>query len=294
MWSLFRKRDDESCSTSPGIFDFDGEKLEPLKFSNGKTQADIVKEILDAIESGNRIIFIKGVCGSGKSAIALNLAKHFKKTSIIVPIKSLQEQYEYDYTKNKFILKENNQKLKISVIKGRNNFNCVFCGGKCDAGDLPCTIELKDKNIEQIKKYIEQNSNVNKSDFSSAGDLRRMSVAPACPFWSPLLPSAISAKAIETAKKLKYKSNSGEEYALFQRKRGCGYYDQYEAYINSDVMIFNSLKYILELLMGRKPKTDIDIIDECDEFLDNFSNEKTINLNRLLYALSNLNPIKRE
>ena len=72
--------------------------LEPLKFSNGKTQEDVVKEILGEIEKGAKIIFIKGVCGTGKSVIALNLAKHFKKTAIVVPIKSLQDQYEKDYT----------------------------------------------------------------------------------------------------------------------------------------------------------------------------------------------------
>ena len=38
--------------------------------------------------------------------------------------------------------------------------------------------------------------------------------------------------------------------------------------------------------MGRKPKTDIDIIDECDEFLDNFALEGTINLTRLRNELS--------
>jgi len=60
MWSLYRKKEGE------GIFDYSGEKLEPLKFSNGKTQADIVQEILDSINQGNKIIFVKGVCGSGK------------------------------------------------------------------------------------------------------------------------------------------------------------------------------------------------------------------------------------
>jgi len=33
--------------------------LEPLKFSNGKTQEDIVKEVLDAIEEGQNIILIQ-------------------------------------------------------------------------------------------------------------------------------------------------------------------------------------------------------------------------------------------
>ena len=98
VWSLYKR-----VESSDSIFNSDAEELKPIKFSNGKTQEDIVKEILDAIENGDKLIFVKGACGSGKSAIALNLARHFKKTSIVVPIKSLQEQYEKDYTKKKFI-----------------------------------------------------------------------------------------------------------------------------------------------------------------------------------------------
>ena len=95
-----------------------GKKLEPLIFSNKKNQEDIVNEILDAINKGHKIIFLRGMCGTGKSGIALNLAKHFKKTSIVVPIKSLQEQYTKDYSINKYVLK-NGKKLKISSIFGR-------------------------------------------------------------------------------------------------------------------------------------------------------------------------------
>src|SRR3989344_3979961 len=79
--------------------------LEPLKFSNGKSQEDVVKEVIEAHNQGYKLIFIKGVCGTGKSAIALNLAKHFGKTSIVVPVKSLQEQYIKDYTNKKYVLK---------------------------------------------------------------------------------------------------------------------------------------------------------------------------------------------
>src|SRR5690348_2253953 len=49
--------------------------LEPLKFSNGKTQEDIVKEVVELVKAGNKIIFIHGFCGTGKSAIALNIAR---------------------------------------------------------------------------------------------------------------------------------------------------------------------------------------------------------------------------
>ncbi len=294
MWSLFRKKEDDSLT---GIFDYDessAEKLEPLKFSNGKTQEDVVKEILNAIAEGHKLIFIHGMCGTGKSAIALNLARHFKKTSIVVPIKSLQEQYEHDYTKKMFILGKDKKRLKIAMIKGRGNFSCPFAGGKCDAVDLPCTIELREKNMELIKKYVEQNPVVEKFDFSSIADVRRMSIAPACSYWSPLLPSNIESKVLKDAKKIRYMSVCGKEFALFQRKRGCGYYDQYEEYSKSDVFIFNSRKYIIEIAIGRKPKTELDVIDECDEFLDNFANEEKINLNRLLMSVSNLFPDNRE
>jgi Rad3-related DNA helicase len=296
-WNLYKQREsDETYSKSKavgGIFDYDGEKMDPLKFSNGKTQENILQEVMAAVNAGIKLIFIKGACGSGKSAIALNLAKHFKKTSIVVPIKNLQDQYERDYTGKNFILKEDGKRLKISVIKGRGNFPCVFSRGKTAADTtLPCDIELREKNMAKILEYIEQNEEVKKEDFSSISDVRRVSVAAACPYWSPILPAETAGKVLSKAKKRKFMTISGKEYALFQRAKGCGYYDQYNAYIDSDVLIFNSQKYLLETAIGRKPKTDLDVIDECDEFLDSFANEKKLNLNRFISALNNLMPEK--
>ena len=293
MWSLYKKNEDDS-GEGANLFNYTGEKLEPLKFSNGKTQADVVKEILDSINDGNKIIFIKGVCGTGKSAIALNLAKHFKKTSIVVPIKSLQEQYERDYTKKNFIIKEDGNPLKISVIKGRNNFRCPFNGERADDPQLPCTIEIREKNTEQLLKYINQNPEVEKENFSTASDIKRTNIAPACPYWAPLMPSEVNPKGLPNVNKKKYEAVCGKEFALFSRKSGCGYCDQYKSYKDADVLIFNSMKYQIECSIGRKPKTDIEIIDECDEFLDSFANERKINLNRLQSSLSNLMPSDQE
>lgn len=282
MWSLYNKKGDE------GVFDFAGDELQPLRFSNGKTQADVVSEVLKAIEQGNKIIFIKGKCGSGKSAIALNLARHFKKTSIVVPIKSLQEQYEQDYSLSKFVLRKDSKKLKIAMIKGRNNFSCPFLDCHADNPELPCTIEIRERNFDKLLEYIKKNEYVSKEDFTSIQDVRRTSIAPACPYWSPLLPSKVNSRALDKAAKITYKTVSGSDYSLFLRKPGCKYYEQYKSYADADVLIFNSRKYLIETLMGRKPRTDIDIIDECDEFLDNFAEEKRINLSRLLTALQNL------
>jgi Rad3-related DNA helicase len=291
MWSLYKR------TTNPNTinpFDTDGEELKPLKFSNNKTQADVVKEILDAINKGNKLIFIKGICGTGKSAIALNLARHFDKTSIVVPIKSLQQQYEKDYTKDKFILKKNKKPLDIAIIKGRMNFRCPFNGERANDTELPCTIEIREKNTAQLLKYIDSNPAVEREDFSTASDIRRMNIAPTCPYWAPLIPAEINPKGLPDVKKIKYQATCGKEFALFQRKKGCAYYDQYEAYANADVLIFNSMKYQIETMLGRKPKTDLDIIDECDEFLDSFANERKINLNKLHSAITNLTPKEKE
>src|SRR3989344_4838509 len=81
----------------------DGGELAPLQFSNGKTQEDVVNEIKDAIKEGCKVIFLHGMCGTGKSAIALNLAAEIGRASIVVPVKYLQSQYEVDYTE-KFIV----------------------------------------------------------------------------------------------------------------------------------------------------------------------------------------------
>ena len=288
-WSLYQKKESES-GIGQGLFNYSGEKLGPLKFSNGKTQEDVVNEVLKSIEAGNKVIFIKGVCGSGKSAMALNLAKNFKKSSVVVPIKSLQDQYEKDYTQKKFILKDNANPLKISVIKGRNNFPCIYGGERADDPEIPCVIEIKEKNTPQLLKYIEQNPATSREDFSSASDITRINVAAACPYWAPIMPSELNPKGLSDVKKKRYESISGKEFAIFKRKSGCPYYDQYDAYADADVLIFNSMKYLIETDIGRKPKTDIEIIDECDEFLDSFANERNINLNRLQVALSNLMP----
>lgn len=306
-------------------------KLEPLIFSNGKNQEDVVKEVLQAIDEGHKVIFIKGVCGTGKSAIALNLAKEIGRASIVVPVKALQKQYEDDYTNKKYLLKENKKKLKIKIITGRVNFACPYLKqedidlntnliqetnsklsdfqyllsklekkqgetrklnktqtNSCNNYLLPCKIEIKEKNIKQIIEYLKENPRISSSSFDTISHVRRMSIAPVCPYWSPIVPSEVDLKSLDNATSKSYKALNNTDYIFYQRKQGCGYYDQYQAYIDSDIIIFNSQKYKLETLMNRKPATDIEIIDECDEFLDSFSNQKKININKFNLALGSL------
>jgi len=262
--------------------------LEPYKFSNDKTQLEIVEEVIEAVKEGNKIIFIKGSCGSGKSAIALNIAKELGKTSIVVPVKGLQKQYEDDYTNNLYILK-NNKKLNIKIISGRQNHKCLYKTCNADDKDLPCKIEIKEKNFFLIKEYLEKNPFVKKEDFETIEQVRRKSIAPACPYWSPIICNEWFEKyKIEDATPIEYQGLNDKTFTIHQRKKGCGFYNQYNNYLNADVIIFNSKMYELENTMDRKPSTEVEIIDECDEFLDKLTNEKTINLERLSRTLVNI------
>tara|TARA_Y100000034_G_scaffold124422_1_gene172565 strand:- start:1435 stop:3237 length:1803 start_codon:yes stop_codon:yes gene_type:complete len=263
--------------------------LKPLIFSNGKSQLDVVKEVIEAIKEGHKIIFIKGACGSGKSAIALNIAKELGKASIVVPVKALQKQYEEDYV-NKLHITKDNKKLNISIIDGRTNHKCIFRGDcSADAVDLPCKIMISNRNATLIKQYIKQNPFVDSKNFNNITDVRRKSIAPACPYWSPIICDEwFEDYKIEDAEEIKYKGLGNKKFTYYERKKGCSYYNQFTNYINADVIIFNSKKYELENLMDRKPSTEVEIIDECDEFLDNLSTEKKINLDRLSRNLANV------
>ena len=101
------------------------EKLEPLKFTNGKNQEDIVREVVE-LSKKHKVIFIHGTCGSGKSAIALNIARALGKSSIVVPVKTLQKQYEEDYITKKHLRKTDGKKMKIAMITGRDNHDSII------------------------------------------------------------------------------------------------------------------------------------------------------------------------
>ena len=301
---------------------YEGDKfLKPLKFSNGKNQEDIVNEILELFNKGKRIVFIHGVCGSGKSGIALNLAKELGKSSIVVPSKTLQRQYKKDYENEKSLLKDNGGKLDIRVITGRNNHECKFLkenekffdlrkerdanlnnifenqrkresdsvdkDKSADNPKAPCKIEIKEKNMDKIREYLKQNQKVNLKNIGDIKDVKRLPLASVCPYWSPVYPKEYDL-SFDNAEKREYEGLDGEKFVFYVRKPGCAFYEQFHSYIDADVIVFNALKYKIESLMNRKPLTEVEIIDECDEFLDGFSNQKSINLdlfeNSLMYV----------
>ncbi|MEK6909399.1 MAG: helicase C-terminal domain-containing protein [Nanoarchaeota archaeon] len=266
-------------------------KIPPLKFSNNKTQEDVVNEILNLIKEGSRIIFLHGACGTGKSAIALNVARKLGKSSIIVPVKALQRQYEDDYTEKKFFYKSNGQKMKIAVMTGRENHDSIINQGvSCADPELPENIKISEKNYLKIADHFRNNPFVSGQDVPDYKHIRRLSIAPANPYWSPIVPSSYDLNQLKDAKKIKYEGCDGREYTFYHRKSGCSYYDQYLAYKNADVIVFNGAKYKAELSIGRKPATEIEIIDESDEFLDSLFQQEDINLTRLANSLTSIVP----
>ena len=274
-WSLYR----------------DDKFLAPLKFSNGKTQEDVVREIYDLIKLGHKTIFLHGTCGTGKSAIALNLARLLGKSSIVVPVKALQRQYEEDYTSKMNVLNKNGKRMKIAMLTGRDNHDSLFkSGASCADPTLPENIKISEKNYGALLEYYKENpyiSNSNKDD-PELKNIRRISVAPANPYWGPILPAELDLKILKDAQKHKYMGANGKEWIFYHRKYGCSYYDQYLSYSIADVIIFNSAKYLSELDLGRKPATEVEIIDEADDFLDGLFQQQEINISRAVKALDQI------
>ena len=264
--------------------------LQPLSFSNRKTQEDIVKEIYNLIKEGNKVIFLHGACGTGKSAIALNLARVLGRASVVVPVKALQSQYEKDYTKGKYIIKHSGEKMNIAIITGRENHDSLIKPGvSCADSFLPDTIKITEKNFQLLAEYYKLNPFIRNNSIYDLKKIRRISIAPANPYWSPIIPADYEATNLIDATKYNYRGCDGKEYVFYHRKKGCSYYDQYLAYITSEIIIFNSAKYNSEINLGRKPLTDVDIIDEADVFLDSFFEQSELNLSWLANSLKNLN-----
>ena len=270
----------------------DDQKIKPLLFSNGKTQEDVVKEIVNLIESGKKVIFLHGVCGSGKSAIALNVARTLNgKSAVVVPLKNLQRQYEQDYLGKKYLNSITGRKLKIAMITGRDNHDSVVMPGvSCAHPELPENIKITEKNYSKIVEYCKENPYYEGESLLDLEEIKRLNIAPSNPYWSPILPAEFDIPYFKSVKKYKYKGVNGKEFIFYHRKEGCSYYDQFLAYVKADIIIFNAAKYKLEMAMGRKPKTDVDIIDEADDFLDGLFDQDELNLTRLASSLKMIPP----
>lgn len=253
-----------------GLYSKNGEALPPRTFSSGKTQEETIDEIIERFDD-NKIVLLKGGVGSGKSIIGATVAGALGKGIINVPVKPLQEQYKRDY-EGRLYLKLGERRLKIGVLKGRANFTCKSANGnyvKCSSKMLPCTIPLNRENP-------------------------RWKIASRCKFWSPIYPHEIKyLKREDNCKILDYESITGKQY-FHKRREGCGYFDQNQLYLNSDVIIYNNAKWYVDSIMGKKIKADVEIFDEADLFLDGLTLRSVISTRMISVLLSEARAMKKE
>lgn len=87
-----------------------------------KSQQLVIEEVDKAYKSGKRIVILEAPVGSGKSAIAVTIARSIGSVveegvggaHVITPRKSLQDQYFYDF------------KDHLVLMKGRNAYPCTI------------------------------------------------------------------------------------------------------------------------------------------------------------------------
>jgi Rad3-related DNA helicase len=231
--------------------------LSPLQYSNGKSQLDIVNEINNSFVDNNWIL-LDGMCGTGKSPIALHCCANFEKSIIVVPTKHLQDQYFRDYSKRMKVFN-----MKIEFLKGSNNFKCKYEGNKvdCDYPILPCRVRLK-------------------------SDEARYDVCK-CPFWSPLYPPETAQKIKEEKEKIGIKNISLKGYASAAglkchvvRDPICNYYKQYFSFWDdTNVIIMNDK--IWEFMLMKKPATKLEVIDEYDNYFDSLYFDEMLSFSRI-------------
>jgi len=245
--------------------------IAPLVYSNGKSQKDISKEIIETLESYD-IVSIQGAVGSGKSVIALQIISHFNSGIIAVPTKVLQRQYVENYCKgNKFHFNQGDKNLRVNFMFGKSNFLCNFMGGSCAGPNTPCNRKLM------------------------SGE-RRYQAASECQKWAPVYsPLHISPEVEDSLShcvQLGYKSVRGMKI-FFCPDDPCKYYKQFLHYTKNGAIIMNLAKWTAETWIGRKPNVPVEVIDEGDTFLDSLSYKTTIG-ERFFTRLKNKQEVTNE
>lgn len=231
-----------------GLYGREGQ-LEPRRYSSGKTQSDLIKEILQAFED-NDIVFLRATVGSGKSAVGLRTIMEFGRGIVSVPTKVLSDQYAAAYEGEKYFLKDDGTKLKIGILKGRRNFRCKFQMDKgrtvsCDSSSLPC------------KRPVDWRS----------GE-RRIDVLRECPHWGFIFRPEL-AKSLKDVRKVPYEGiKSSWTWCM---KGDCPYWAQFRAYVEADAIVMNSAKWAAEVNAGRLPEVPLTVVDEADYWLDSLA-----------------------
>ncbi|KXB01649.1 hypothetical protein AKJ41_00715 [candidate division MSBL1 archaeon SCGC-AAA259O05] len=235
-----------------------GRRLDPLEYSNGKTQTDVVEEILEAFESHD-LVYLKAVVGSGKSAIGIRTALGMGGGVISVPTKVLSDQYYDDYyAGDKYFEKPSGERAKITVFKGRRNFICPLWKRKHPDWD-DWMVSCRNRSVPCRKPL--------------GPDEGRFDALEECPWAAYSRPAGKIPSRLPSAYRRRTFDAIGGKHAVLAKERGrsperCPYWDQYWEVAKSDVLAMNSAKFKAETKIGRLPDVPLAVIDEGDAFLD--------------------------
>lgn len=83
-------------------------------------QLDVVKEILEAFNKGFKYVVLDAPTSTGKSPIAIAVARYFNNSYVLTSQKNLQHQYISDFYKT----------VGLRHIEGKDNYTCLKSSGK--------------------------------------------------------------------------------------------------------------------------------------------------------------------
>lgn len=120
-------------------------------------QADVIRQLEQALNENKKFIILEAPVGFGKSAVAIALAKHMESAYILTSTKQLQDQYSTSYN--------------VPMTIGKSNFTCKVktrlgtyppCSqGRCEADWklIECPHYLPMKQYDDRAKRLEKNPN---------------------------------------------------------------------------------------------------------------------------------------
>ena len=102
-------------------------------------QREAIAQAKDAFGRGKRFVVVEAPTGSGKSAIAVTLAREAQSAYILTAQKLLQEQYLRDFP-------------DMALMKGRSNYPCLVA--PTHAAAAPCTIGRKFPECDDCPYFV--------------------------------------------------------------------------------------------------------------------------------------------
>lgn len=246
-----------------------GSPLSPRRYTTGLMQDEAVQKILAAFRRGRGRgepvdVFFRAGTGSGKSLVALNVAARTGRAIVSIPTVNLQVQYTEDYAGDSGrirVMKPDGKPLRLESVMGRARYECPFEGGTA-AEPHVCnrTTSKKESRWRKASKCKHWSPAMPLSSYDALekqaeGDLRE-----------GYAPHEVAFLGSLRSRKLQWMGH--EEAYVHVGRRGCPYFDAHAGFADADVVVLNNRKWEIETELGRKPRVDLEVFDECDHFLD--------------------------